>query len=89
MLKEGDGKKMTLVRMSTRGRLTIPKKIRDEMGLKPGDWVTITAKEGYLLLQPVKDGLKGQMGSIEMEGRQDFEQIREETKRRRGKERGS
>ncbi len=69
MLKEGDGKKMTLVRMSTRGRLTIPKKIRDEMGLKPGDWVTITAKEGYLLLQPVKDGLKGQIGIIKVKGR--------------------
>lgn len=77
---------MTLVRMSTRGRLTIPKKIWDEIGLKPGDWVTIIAKEGFLLLQPVKTD---QMGNIEVEGRQDFEQIREETKRRRGEERGS
>ncbi len=76
---------MTLVRMSTRGRLTIPKKIRDKIGLKPGDRVTFIAKEGFLLMQPVQGDLKDQMGSADVEGQQDFEKIREETKKSRGK----
>ena len=77
-------KKMTKVRMSTRGRLTIPKKIRDELGLKPGNKVTFTAKQGYILMQLAIGDFEDQMGRVSVEGRQDFDEIRKEVKRRRG-----
>ena len=35
-------------------------------------------------MQPVRGGLEGPRGSIEVEARQEFEQTREETKRKRG-----
>lgn len=79
---------MTLVRMSTRGRLTIPKKIRDELGLKPGDRVTFTAKQGFILMQPAKDDINNQIGIVTVDGRQDFEEVRQEVKRKRGEIRG-
>ena len=80
---------MTLVRISTRGRLTIPKKIRDSLGIKPGDTVAFIATEGALLMQPIKNSLGNQWGSVEVDGSQDFNSVREEVKKSRGEKRGS
>lgn len=80
---------MTLVRMSTRGRLTIPKKIRDSLGIKPGDTVAFIATEGALLMQPIKNSLWDQRGSVEADGSQDLNSVREEVKKIRGEKRGS
>ena len=65
-----------LGKMSTRGRLTIPKKIRDEMGLKPGDRVTFTGEEGYILMQLVREDQIDSQGSVPTDGDQDNEEIR-------------
>jgi AbrB family looped-hinge helix DNA binding protein len=81
--------KMTLVRMSTRGRVTIPKKIRDSLGIKPGDSVAISLKDGVILIQPIKNSLEDQHGSVETDGLQDFNKVREEVKKSRGEKRGS
>ena len=80
---------MTLVRMSTRGRLTIPKKIRDSLGIKPGDTVAFIATEGALLIQPIRNNLGDQRGSVEADGLQDFNKVREMVKKIRGEKRGS
>jgi AbrB family looped-hinge helix DNA binding protein len=88
-MKEGGYKTMTLVRMSTRGRLTIPKKIRDSLGIKPGDTVAFIATEGALLIQPIRNSLGDQLGSVEVDGPQDFNKVREEVKKIRGEKRGS
>jgi len=80
---------MALSRMSTRGRVTIPKEIRDELGLKPGDSVAFIETESGLLMKTVRGNLLDHYGSVEVEGRQDFGQIREETKKKRGEEWGS
>ena len=81
--------KMTLVRMSTRGRVTIPKKIRDSLGIKPGDSVAISLKDGVILIQPIKNCLEDQRGSVEADGPQDFNKVREEVIKSRGEKRGS
>ena len=80
---------MTLVRMSTRGRVTIPKKIRDSLGIKPGDTVAFVATEGALLIQLVRNSLWDQRGSLEAGGPQDFDKVKEEVKKSRGEKRGS
>ena len=36
-------------RISDKGQVTIPKKIRDGMGMKPGDLVEFTVREGELI----------------------------------------
>ncbi len=80
---------MTLVRMSTRGRVTIPQKIRDSFGIKPEDTVAFTLKDGVLLMQPIKINLGDQHGRVEADGPQDFNKVREEVKKSRGEKQGS
>ena len=76
---------MPVVRMSTRGRLTIPKEIRDSLCIRPGDTVKFIEKDGVVYMQPIRDDNIGELlGSVSVEGRQDFDEIRKEVKRRRG-----
>ena len=80
---------MTLARMSTRGRLTIPKEIRDSLGISPGDTVAFIEKDDVIFMQHVRDDDIGNLfGSVIVDGRQDFQKIREEVKRKREEKRG-
>jgi AbrB family looped-hinge helix DNA binding protein len=40
-------------RLTTGFRVTIPKRFRDSMGLKPGDSVAFDVKEGYAVISAV------------------------------------
>jgi len=79
---------MTIMKMSTRGRLTIPKKIRDELGLKPGDRVTFISKEGCILMEFERENLNELLGSVPVDGQQDIEKVREDVKLKTVKKRG-
>ncbi|MFO7943931.1 MAG: AbrB/MazE/SpoVT family DNA-binding domain-containing protein [Anaerolineales bacterium] len=78
---------MFIVKMSTRGRVTIPEEIREKLQLLPGDKLAFIETEKGVLLQPVKS-LEDLKGTVAVDAPQDFEQIREETKKRRGENRG-
>lgn len=80
---------MWLARLSTRGRVTIPVEIREKLQLKQGDQVAFVRIGDDVFMRPVKNTLMDKMGTIPVDEPQDFEEIREETKRRRGEERGS
>ncbi len=80
---------MWSARLSTRGRVTIPKEIREKLELKQGDRVAFVRIGDDVFMRSVKDTLLNKMGTIPVDGPQDFGEIREETKRRRGEERGS
>lgn len=75
---------MALARVSTRGRVTIPKEIREKLQLEQGDRVAFVRIGNDVYLQPVKDTLLDKMGTIPVDGPQDFEKIRKETKKSRG-----
>jgi len=79
---------MALARMSTRGRVTIPKEMRDALGLKPGDSVVFYETEKGLIMEPVHGTLLEKMGSVKVESWQDFEQVKDEVMNERGKLRG-
>jgi AbrB family looped-hinge helix DNA binding protein len=76
---------MKLVRMSTKGRVTIPRELREELGLKPGDRVVFTKTENGILLQLLRGTLLDHRGSLEVDGEQDFERIRREVFKGKGK----
>ena len=78
---------MFVVKMSTRGRVTIPEEIREKLQLQPGDKLAFVETEKGVLLQPVRS-LEDLKGSVAVKEPQDFEQVREETKKRRGENRG-
>jgi AbrB family looped-hinge helix DNA binding protein len=45
---------MQLVRLSSKGQLTIPAALREVLGLEQGDELLLNAEEGKLVLQPIK-----------------------------------
>lgn len=46
---------MTLVRLSSKGQLIIPKGVRQALGLGPGTQFHLRLVEGNILLEPVTD----------------------------------
>ena len=46
-----------IVKVGKQGRITIPKEIREKMGIEVGDYVMLKRKENYLEIHPIK--LKG------------------------------
>jgi AbrB family looped-hinge helix DNA binding protein len=43
--------------VSTKGQLVIPAKMRDALGIEPGDRVALTLEDGAILLRPVTERL--------------------------------
>ena len=66
--------------ITLKGQVTIPKKIRDEFGLKPHDKVVFVRRGDALVLKPVKD-IFSVMGSVKPHHETDFRKIRKETQR--------
>ena len=61
--------------ITLKGQVTIPKKIRDEFGLKPYDKVIFVRCGNSLVLKPVKD-IFSVRGSVKVDNVQDFAKIR-------------
>lgn len=72
-----------LTRVSTRGRVTIPKEIREKLQLKKGDRVAFVRIGDDIYMQPVKDNLLDQQGKVFVSGPQDFNEVRKETIQRK------
>jgi len=74
---------MFMTRVSPKGQATIPKEIRDYLGLKPGDRVAFIRRDGEVILQPVRTTLLDLQGSVKPRHRpEDFQAVREETRRK-------
>jgi len=76
------------MKVTAKGQTTIPKPIRDALGLKPGDRVLFVRKKDEVLLKPVSGSLRELRGSVTPRRKpEDFAQARDEVKRVRGKRR--
>jgi len=69
-----------LVKVGPRGQITIPKSLRKWMNIKPGDSVTLTTIDDYVMLRPVTKTLFDMVGSIPVDGPLDFDALQEEIK---------
>ena len=67
---------MTTSRIGRRGQVTLPSRIRIEMGLQEGDRVAIVRHGDDLILHPVKKTLLDLRGSVPVSARQDFAGLR-------------
>jgi len=79
---------MITTKLTSRGRVTIPKEIREHLGLNPGDQVGFVLKDGEVLLRSAKPTLQDLRGSVEpRQEPEDFravrEKVREKVARRR------
>ena len=70
-------------KLTSKGQTTIPKEIRDYLGIQPGDRVVFLRKDGQVILEGVKETLMDLRGSVKARRRpEDVAQIRDQTKRR-------
>ena len=70
---------MTKIRLSSKGQLSIPKKIREQLNLQKGDLLSLEQQGEEIVLRPVKKSLLdlgGMLYSKGMESHTD-EEIRE------------
>ncbi|MGA3189526.1 MAG: AbrB/MazE/SpoVT family DNA-binding domain-containing protein [Bryobacteraceae bacterium] len=51
--------------ITSKGQITIPKEVRDEMGLKPGDRVNfVKDRKGQILLRPLHSDFRSLRGMV-------------------------
>lgn len=70
-----------LLKVSAKGQITLPKNLRTNLGIKPGDNVVVSQRENELVLTPVKETLFDLIGSVPVDGPIDFDVIHEEMKK--------
>ena len=74
---------MVGTKLTSRGQTTIPKHIRERLGLEAGDRVLFLVKDGEVVLQPVNQGLRDLRGSVKPQRKpEDFDEVRREVRRR-------
>ena len=81
---------MIAARLTSRGRVTIPKEIREHLKLKPGDRVVFVLRHGEVVMQSAVPTLQQLRGSIKPRHQpEDFgavrSQVRKEMARRRAR----
>jgi len=77
---------MVGTKVTAKGQTTIPKPIRDALGLKPGDRVLFVQKKDEVMLVPVSNTLRELRGSVTPRRQpEDFTEVRDEAKKARGK----
>jgi len=71
-------------KLGSNGRITIPKRIREALGLQPGDRVRFVEHQGDMILEPVKASLRDYEGSVEpSEQPESFADVSSQVKRHR------
>ncbi|OZC01130.1 AbrB/MazE/SpoVT family DNA-binding domain-containing protein [Rubricoccus marinus] len=72
---------MPSTRIGRRGQITVPKAVRQSMGLAVGDRVAFVERGGEVVLRPVRQSLRDLRGSVPVDGPQDFDAVRDATRR--------
>lgn len=67
---------MPSTRIGRRGQLTIPKAVRQSLGLSEGDRVAFVEHGGEVVLRPVRQSLRDLRGSVPVRDPQNFDTIR-------------
>lgn len=47
---------MEVVRVSSKGQVVIPRRVRDELGIRQGDLCQVEVREGAVVLRPLRGG---------------------------------
>lgn len=68
--------------LTSKGQVTIPKEIREELGLKEHDRVNFVKRGSDILIKPIKGNILDLRGSVQPGKRpEDFEEVRRITKK--------
>ncbi len=69
---------MNTATITEKGQITIPKKIRDALNLKPSDKIIFVRRGNAIILKPVADVINIR-GVLKTEKSQDASEVREQT----------
>lgn len=77
---------MIATTMTKKGQVTIPKEIRDRLGLKEHDKILFTLKDNEISMKPIRGSIFDLRGSVKPRRKpEDFDQVRFETMTARAK----
>lgn len=74
---------MTTARMGRRGQITLPRDVRERLGLSEGQRIAFVIKGDDVTLQPLTATLRNLRGSVRVDGPQDFNEVRQAVKEMR------
>jgi AbrB family looped-hinge helix DNA binding protein len=64
--------------VSTKGQLVIPARMREALGIEPGDRVALTVEDGVILLRPVSERLVDETCGMFAGGRSMSDELQKE-----------
>jgi AbrB family looped-hinge helix DNA binding protein len=76
---------MEHIRVSSKGQITLPQKIRRKLHINGGDQVAVYLEGELVILRPVTKNLLDLRGVVEVGGEQDFKAVRQVVLSRRAK----
>jgi len=71
--------------LTQKGQVTIPKEIRDSLGIKEGDRVFFVQRGDEVVLKVLQGTILDLKGSVPASGIQDFEKVRRKVKKTIGR----
>jgi len=76
---------MAVARIGRRWQITLPRELREYLGLRQGDGIIFVRRDNEIVLHPIRKTLLDLRGSVKVEGPQDFDQVRQAVKAERAK----
>jgi len=76
---------MPIVALTSKGQMTIPKKVREALNLRPSEKVIVVVEGDQAIIKPLRGNLLDLGGSIKIPDNDkpiDFRRVREEVKRK-------
>ena len=76
---------MPIAILTSKGQMTIPKEVRNTLGLKPADKVIVVVEDDQAVIKPLKGNILDIGGSIRIPDKEkpvDFHKVREKVKKR-------
>ncbi len=73
---------MIIAKVGRRGQISLPREIRERLGLQEGDRLAFVDQDLEVVLKPLKRSLLDLRGSICVSGRQNFDAIRRKVLKR-------
>ena len=75
---------MLTATVGRRGQMTLPAKVRRQLGISEGQQIAFIRRGDEIIVQPLSQTLLDLRGSVPRTGQQDFDTIRTEVRRARG-----
>ena len=79
---------MLATRVGRRGQIVLPKEVRMKIKVAEGDRIAFVIDGEQVVIKPITHSLLDLRGRIRVSGKQDFDSIRNQVKRKRAQRRG-